>query len=370
MKKKLIIMISMIFAIVIIAIPAFAWFYFPNSKGVEINTPDAEDVNVKLYKLFYYYDENGIFDHSTLEDLTNKNYENSNGQNVSYLTQDGYQIPTSFEFFEWGDEYICEDDTTDYYVMECDYDSDAFNDGYVKSLLTTTLKSIGGIYNYGSQDEELKIAFPIVNISYKFASSYQTTKSSYISELQSESNYKLITDRYYIKDNTTYKALDAATYNASIDKIYKRNLTEFTGNSFVQGTTYYKYEHVVNQGSVLDNGIFQYVVADNYVQGTKYYTGTFDEVTGLDVTYGSDSTYRYKFTDVHTDVFNTLNKTQYVNNNKLKFTLLIKVEPNTELVTNVMNVFRDDVKDDFTEINIDNEIEFKVNIRSIPKKEA
>ena len=121
---------------------------------------------------------------------------------------------------------------------------------------------------------------------------------------------------------------------------------------------------------ILDNGIFRYSIADTYQPGNKYYTGTFEEMSGLDVKYSNDSTYRYIFEDVHSNVFNTLNKVQYVTNNKLKFKILIKVEPNTDLVSSVMNAFRDDIQDDLTEITIDNDIEFKINIRSVPKKEG
>lgn len=369
MKKKLIISIGILLATLLLATPVFAWFYFPNSKGLEIDTPKAEDISIKLYKLFNTYNDDGTYASSYFQDLTDESYKDSNDHDVDYLQQDGYVIPESFEFFEWGDEFICESTDAIYYALECSYDSSVYKDGYVKSILTTSLGSRNVVY--GENNEE--IAFPILDASYKFASQANAMENSndYISEIQSDSGYKKITERYYTKNNSNdYVELNPTNFDdfdIDEDDLYVGNLIEFTSSSFVDNTTYYEYAYEYDS-------ITYKVTSDNTPNVKKrYFTGTFSPVSDKNIAFGNDNNYDYIFTDISSDVFySNLNSNQYFDSsdNTLKFVIFIKITPNEEFVTDIMYGIRNDIDETKTEIVISNDLKFTINLRSVPKREG
>lgn len=374
MKKKLILVFGIILATLLLVTPVFAWFYFPNSKGLEIDTPSAEDISLKLYKLINNYNDDGTYKDSEFIDLSDEDetYKDSEDNDVPYLTGNGYVIPESFEFFEWGDEFICESTDANYYALECSYNSKAFNDGYVKSILTTTLRSKGNTYD-GNNSKY--VAFPILDASYKFASSANAMStpnpSSFISEIKDDDGYNDIIERYYKKDGNNYIELspdyfETGTFDFDEEKLYTGNLIEFTGDSFDSNITYYEYSY--------DEGIIEYIVTDKNQPINKqkrYFTATFTEITGKDIAYSSDNTYRYIFSDISSDVFkDNLDSTQFLDSNDeiLKFVIFIRIRPNEEFVTDIMYGIREEIDETKTELKIDNEIKFEINLRSVPKK--
>ncbi len=367
MRRKILSFIITLLLVFAVATPIFAWFYFPNSKGLEIDTPSADDFSVVMYKLENQYNEDGTFKNSYFVDLSK--YKDTNNNNP-YLTSNGFEVDEKYEFFEWGDEYICENSEPHYYAIECEYDSDIFNDGYVKSILTTSLKSVGA--NLETEDENnLLLAFPIVNVSYKFSStaSIMSSENDAINEIKSSNGYQDIINRYFKKDaNNNFIELNSNTFDNTISKIYKRNLTEYTGDSFISGTTYYEMDY--------DDAVIFKITSDPTPNIQKrYFVGTFDEVSNLDLNYSSNQTYDYVFENNKSTTFYTdfENETaRYINSTtkKLQFVLFIKVEPNESLVTDILYGIKDNLDDDLTEINIDNKLQFDVKLRSVPKKES
>lgn len=366
MKRKILSVVITLALVLAVATPIFAWFYFPNSKGLEINTPEAEDFSVTMYKLENEYNTDGTFKRSYFVNLAE--YGDENEENL-YLTSNGFEVNETFEFFEWGDEYICENSEPKYYAIECEYDSDIFNDGYVKSVLSTTLSSVGiQVDAYEEGDPKVDLAFPMVNVSYKYASisSIMSSDTTAVNEIKSSTGYQDVVSRYCKKDGNNYIELDENTFDSTLTKIYKRNLTEFTGTILENNVTYYE----ISYGQ---NGDINYNLKNDTVYDSekRYFVGTFDEVSSFEIDYSSNSTYNYIFEDNKSKVFYTdLLAQQYINSTteKLQFVLFIKVEPNESLVTDVMDRINGKISDELTELVIDNKLQFDVKLRTVPKK--
>ena len=364
-RKKIIITIIAVLILISSVSAVFAWFYFPNSKGLEIDTAPALDFDIEVYKMTHHYDEKGNYTNSSLDYLPeNGTYTNKAGQTVNYLNGDVFTVPDSYEFFQWGDEFICEDDVkAHYYALKISYDSNVYEDGYIKSVIQATLTSTGEFVGEG--EVTYNANFPVIKTSYKFASSADilSDAGSAMTEMRADTGYKEIingTD-YFTKSGNNYTLVDryvafdstATYYTSDIAKAYP-NTSNFSAE------TYY----------TLNNHVFS--VASSYVAGTQYYTGTFTE-TSIDGYAASDASYSLGTLnyDIETVFYQDLLQTQYLlaSTDTIQFVLLIKLEPDEALVTSKMDEFSD-VVGDLTSIDVTNVLSLDVRLRSVPHKEG
>ncbi len=363
MKRRKLIILAAITILISFSVSVFAWFYFPNSKGLEIDTAPALDFDISVYKLINNYDEDGNYTSSSLIDLdpTTTTYS-------SYLDSDAgtFTIPEEFEFYQWGDEFICEDTDPHYYALEISYDSDAYSDGYIKGIIDATLASSGSfIVDEGEATETTYDAsFPVIKTSYKYASyaTIMATEADALTEMKSSSGYKeIINGTYY------YTTSDSgATYNV-VDRsvAYDSNTTYYTcsdlaraygvtSTNFSSGTYYTLSNHVLTKATAYDST-------------ATYYSGTFTEttITGYATTNASYSLTNLNY-QIETSFKDDLTSTQYlINSTKyIKFVLFIKIEPDETLVTNKMDQYED--FGDLTEINVTNTLTLDVMLRSMP----
>ena len=161
MKERKMLVLS-ILALVVLFVTmvsaTFAWFYFPSSKNLIINTAPALDIDIDLYHL----EVSGDSDTYVFTKI-NKNQNNE------------LAVDTDLVFFHWGGEYICESNKDDYYAIVARYDSNAFSSvGNIKAIFDATIECAStSTYEDPTTHEEKKFRIPVVSLSYAFASSNQ-----------------------------------------------------------------------------------------------------------------------------------------------------------------------------------------------------
>ena len=226
--KKLTILASAILLISMMTTIVYGWFYFPNAKGLEMDSAPSLDIDVKLYKVneagtaftlesptgyriakssdfsnndfisgityytlsstlatsysstqeYYLKSASAYTKIGTITEDTYDSYDSlyillateatTYNSNTTYYIP-AYSIETKYEFFQWGDEYICEDlDSTKYYALECICDSEAYIDGYIKSVLNLKLDCLGA-FLYGTTPTLCNASIPVFELSHKYA---------------------------------------------------------------------------------------------------------------------------------------------------------------------------------------------------------
>ena len=379
MKKKIIFMVVALIIILSSVGITLAWFYFPNSKGLEIDTAPALDFEINVYRIQDNYVD-GNYSNSEIVNITNTlAYNDHEGAEVTATYDDENKqltIPETFEFFQWGDEFICEDTKAIYYALEISYDSDAFNDGYIKSVLSSNLVSSGSFIF----DENTYYAnFPVMKASYKYASSATIMNTSLIAmdEMKNESGYKEVmngTD-YYILDNSSYKLVDRfidfdedeTYYTTDLVKCYNVKAADLVNNQ-----TYYTY----------DNTNHSFTLATSYSNTTQYYKSSDNEAFSIANIAGyakSNSTFslerlNYNIETVFKDEFKNngvVDDSVFVNHtdNKLQFVVFIKIEPDEKIVTSKMDELSE-YTSELTEIEINNVLTLDLSLRSVPYVEG
>lgn len=365
MRKKILITVISIFTILIsLGLASFAWFYFPNSKGLEVDTAPALDFNIDVYKILDNYDENGNYSSSELINLTTSKDENDNDyydQTLGKLT-----VNEAFEFFQWGDEFICEDTDALYYALDVSYDSNSYSDGYIKNILSAELTSSGSFdYTLENVTNTMDANFPILKASYSFASNCRILEN----ELQAITAIKGATYReiingtdYYTLSGSTYTIVDRNTNYNSATTYYSTNIQKVYINSFASGETYYSY----------NSSTHSFTVETSFQPNVQYYQGTFSVAP---ISSYAKSTNSYDLAnlsyDVETVFKDNLQKNQYYNseNDNLEFVIFIKVEPDENIVTSKMDELSQ-YTSELTEIEINNKLEFNLALRSVPQKEG
>ena len=364
MNKKKIIIASIVSLLLISTASVFAWFYFPNSKGLEIDTAPALDFDIEVYKLINEYDEKGNYSGSHLDNLTTiGSYEDSEGNTVNYLntTTGIFSIPESFEFYQWGDEFICEDTDPHYYALKISYDSDAYQDGYLNSIISATLESLGTFTVEGVTTDA---SFPIIKTSYKYASSatIMNEHADAMTEMKNNGYQEIIngTD-YYTKSGDNYILVDRSTEYSNSTTYYKTDISRIYGN-ISDFTNVYTYNNLTHT----------YEKANNYIANTQYYRGTFTTVNIDGYAMAEDSySLAYLNYDINTILKDDLEQAQYLisTTKTIQFVLYIKLEPDEAIVTSKMEELEDKVGD-LTEIKISNTLTLDLKLRSIPHKEG
>ena len=452
--KKMTILSSIILLSSMVVTTVYGWFYFPNAKGLEMDTAPSLDLDVKLYKSngsgftlttpsSYREAKDSDFNNGfipgvsyyTLTATKSSNYSSSQeyyiksataytkigtiGTEDEYLLKGdlytitatketeydsnqkyyipAYSIEEKYEFFQWGDEYICEDlDATHYYALECICNSNAYTDGYIKSVLNLKLDCLGAfLYN---TNQVANASIPVFEASYKYASSsgLDLTSTNALSEAMADttnigtsgrvSSYKkLINGNYYTKSGNNYSIATSYSsqseyYTMDITEYYVKDLQTWSGGSYSTKGLYY-----------FDNGT--YIPTTTYQATTNYYSLTnieeAENVMGFGTTGNSYTTldgitnasdYQI-FNSIAMDRFystNTtdgLDSTQYVHSSGgsyleeyVRFIIFFKIEPDEDYITTYMNTNAGLTENAVnTEILISNSLTLDLTLRSVPK---
>ena len=436
--KKLTILASSVLLTSMVTTTVFGWFYFPNAKGLEMDTAPSLDLDVKLYEsngtsftqltpTSYRLATSNDFDNGfisginyyTLVETEASAYNSSleyyvksataytklgtitedvyNSYNTlytlvateaeTYQTNTTYYIPSysieaKYEFFQWGDEYICEDlDTVKYYALECICDSEAYIDGYIQSVLNLKLDCLGAFLYDTNQVANASI--PVFELSYAYASesSMDLSLASALSEAKNTTYTKLINGNYYTLSGQNYVV--ASTYSSG-NTYYTMDVTGF----FVKDSTAW------SNGGYASKGLYYYN-AGTYIPTTTYQTGVYDyyELSNITVaesvrsfgTNGNNFTTidgvanasNYQITNsVEMACFKTnLLDTQYVHSSDanhetsyVRFIVFLKVEPDEDYITSYMSANSAYTTEAVnTEILISNSLSMDLTLRSVPK---
>ena len=267
MKKKILIPILLSIILISLGVATFAWFYFPNSKGLEVDTAPALDFDINVYKVLDNYDENGNYSSSELINLTTSKDENNN--DYYDQTEGKLTVNEAFEFFQWGDEFICEDTEAFYYAIDVTYDSNSYSDGYIKNILSSELTSTGSFdYIVENVTTTMDANFPILKASYSFASNCRILENEQqaITAIKGASYDEILTGTdYYTLNNGTYTIVDRHENFSSTTTYYRSDIQKVYVSSFSSGETYYTY----------NSGTHSFSVASSYQANVQYYQGTF-----------------------------------------------------------------------------------------------
>ena len=450
--RKIIVLISIIIVgFEIVFLSAYAWFYFPNAKGLELDSAPAVNVSMKLYRsngtsfvevspqnyrlakskdfknndfidgITYYeltetladsYEANTAYYVKTLDSYTKVNISNeddfdsydalytiSNIEASTYSSSNTYYIATyaiseAYEFFQWGDEYICEDeDSTHYYALECICDSEACTDGYIKSILSANLDCLGAFtYNNGSNTANASI--PVFEASYKYAtrSNIDLTNANALVEAKAESSNvvntrvstyeKFINGKYYTLSGSNY--VEATTYSNQTN--YIMDIQEY----FIPDSTSWNKYSSKDLYYYDDNG--SYIPAPSYIstEDTYYELKNISEANNLKgFSTSANKTTLDGITTASLTIDNEivmdrfypvngtggLDSTQYVHDQDsnhsssyIRFVIFIRIEPDEDYISSYMS--RNNGYTEFADtssILISNSLTFDMTLRTVPK---
>lgn len=434
--KKLTILASSVLLTSMVTTTVFGWFYFPNAKGLEMDTAPSLDLDVKLYEsngtsftqltpssyrlatsndfdngfisginyytlaeteasayngsLEYYvksataYTKLGTItedvynSYNTLYTLAATEAENYQANTTYYIPS--YSIEAKYEFFQWGDEYICEDlDATKYYALECICDSDAYIDGYIRSVLNLKLDCLGAfLYNTSSV---ANASIPVFELSYAYAdeSSLDLTTASALSEAKSSTFSKLVNGNYYTKSGNNYSVAtayqDSANYyTLDMTSYYVKDSATWTAKGYASEGLYY-----YNDGTYIPTTTYQEGKKDYYKLveaearsvtgfGSNGIKTTLDGISNVADYQISNSVIANCFADDLLD-------TQYVHSSDanhetsyVRFIIFFRIEPDEDYITSYMSLnqsYTDNAAS--TEILISNSLTMDLTLRSVPK---
>lgn len=195
-EKFFLSIISIIITLIVIGTATFAWFYFPSSNNLIIETAPGLPVEMKLYELVLN-EEAEKYEFVLIEDD---------------ITDNVFEVTTDIIFFQWGDEYICESTKDYYYALDITYDSNAYSDGYLKSMVNASLECASDVtYKLNEEDSDedaIKLRFGMVNVSYAFASECTMDILSIDASLECRSSdFTTLTFSGYEDDDQTQDSL-------------------------------------------------------------------------------------------------------------------------------------------------------------------
>ena len=146
-KKTLNTFIVLLVAATLLSLSVYAWFYFPTSQNVNLATADKKDLQIRLYKM----------------DLDGLNYrfieEPVGSSSVINLSH-------TWSFFQWGDEYLIENEEEQLFALECICDTDIFESGKIKLVLDFDMVCTSDDINELVEAESCYALFQFVDISY------------------------------------------------------------------------------------------------------------------------------------------------------------------------------------------------------------
>lgn len=439
--KKLTILSSIVLLSSMVCTTVFGWFYFPNAKGLEMDSAPSLDIDVKLYKsngtsftaesptgyrkaLSTDFSSNDFIDGITYYTITETASNEYSGSSEYYvksasaytklgtITSDtynaytkysplytltiteassyssntdyyiaSYSIEEKYEFFQWGDEYICEDlDSTKYYALECICDSEAYIDGYIQSILNLKLDCLGA-FLYDT-NQTCNASIPAFELSYKYASeaTLDLTSDSALPEAKNDSGYtKIINGNYYTKSGDNYTVASSYSnntdyYTMDITEYYVKDLTAW--NSHSSETLYYLNNGTYTKITSYDSNITAYYALSNIEESEsiKSFGSTGNNFTTID-NIANVSDYNILNTVEMSCFKDDLLDTQYVHSsdaNHLKsyvrFIVFLKVEPDEDYITSYMSLHQSETIDAVdTEILISNSLSIDLTLRSVPK---
>lgn len=451
--RKLITLFAMIFVLAeIVVITTYAWFYFPNAKGLEMDSAPAVNVSMKLYRsngtsfdalepnnyrmalpkdfansdfidginyftivetksteysstATYYVKSVGGYTritianqdeydaHEALYTLTATEAETYNSANTYYIAT--YAIEETYEFFQWGDEYICEDeDAIHYYALECICDSEACTDGYIKSVLSANLECLGAfVYN---STEKATASIPVFEASYKYSALSTVDLSTpqalleakadttQVVEGRTSSYAKFINGKYFTLNGSNY--VEANTYGSGpyymidIQELFIKDSTAWSNGSYSSQNLYYYDNGTYIPTTSFVVGKTSYFKLSNIEQTTTLESfgdnpakTTVDNITGI-APYGIQN--RIVMNRFYSDnTVDGLDSTQYVHDTDanhttsyIRFVIYIKIEPDEDCISTYMS--KNGAYTEYaeaSEILISNSLTFDLVLRSVPK---
>lgn len=204
MKKKLIILSASAITIALISIAVvYGWFYYA-SRDTTLSSDDALDITTNLYSI----------------DVNTPTVTKASAD----ATTSSYSLSCDYSFFQWGDEYIIEDDSPRYYALECIYNDDTYISGRFRSILEFSLKCYAGSVDgtntgltYTYNDESVPLRFDIAKVSYAFAdNTLDLTKASDVVSAVSSASF---TSLSFSGDDSDYTA-DYYELSSSVNTLF------------------------------------------------------------------------------------------------------------------------------------------------------
>lgn len=209
--KKLIVGFGFFFmsCLIIMVCVTYAWFYFPANQNMDIATPSDLPVNINVYHLT---------EEDTLELI----------QVINPDTDTAINVGTNMAFFQWGFEFLIEDAKTEYYVLDCTYESSAFKEGKLKLVIDSNLTLTSDVEDEDEDGNPLYSKFTFVECNYAFSNnaSLDLTTTEAVKYLK-ESVYTNIDAFSDVKINDDEQI-------TIINDVVEQNLRQFdsTGNAY------------------------------------------------------------------------------------------------------------------------------------------
>lgn len=144
--KNTIAILTAVILVLALSVISLAWFYFPTSQNVNLSSDEKKDVSVRLYKMELVG--------------TEQLFSEVSPAGSSAVDSGALAFSNNWSFFQWGDEYLLENETVQYFALECVCDTEALTAGKVALALDVTLRCTSNDVN---DDEEqtmfLKVDF-------------------------------------------------------------------------------------------------------------------------------------------------------------------------------------------------------------------
>ena len=147
-SKRVIFTLTAIIVALALSLVSLAWFYFPTSQNVNLASDEKKDVDVELYKMELVGTEQ-LFQAV------------SPAGNPEVLT-----FSHNWSLFQWGDEYILENDAVQYFALLCTCDTEVLTAGKVALALDVTVRCTS---NDLDDAEEQTYYLPVDFVSLEYA---------------------------------------------------------------------------------------------------------------------------------------------------------------------------------------------------------
>ena len=282
-------LVILLISAILVSLSVYAWFYFPSSQNVNLSTADQKELEIHLYKM-------------DLDGLNYRFIEVNPPENSSAIS-----LNHTWSFFQWGEEYLLENEDEQLFALECICETDIFESGKIALALGLNMMCTSDNMN-AALHEEIEPYYALlqfVNVSYHIIDT----------------------------DITSY---DITSQAASVQA---QNMTgaDFTSITLTEsGSTT---ETITYEGNV------------NYIYVDRYEEDNFGQDVAVDY-----------YTQTIGEVPNTTKRFRSV--------IIIKITADQQLVSDAMNEYKDIVTgfDYLSELNLVNQLTLTCNLRTVPEK--
>ena len=192
-KKRIILSITLItLLLLLIGGVTVAWFYFPLTQNVIINSDTDYSIGFNLYKL----------------DTDTNHFvqiNDSDDDNTDYVLTGNAEA----SFYKWGSGYYSDFAFVDYYVLELTYPDNTFNDGLGKFIITSYLSATGSMEDNDDniQVEFMKLSYAVCSLANRdiggsdIVTEAKASSTTYTPLTFTNNSNTLSTDTNYYKEN-------------------------------------------------------------------------------------------------------------------------------------------------------------------------